>query len=40
MKERKLIGSEIVETIGGYTIVKTKEKMVDVNGRPYRRIHV
>lgn len=35
MKERELISSEIVETIGEYTIVKTKEKMVDVNRKPY-----
>ena len=35
MKERELISSEIVETIGEYTIVKTKERMVDANGRPY-----
>ncbi len=35
MEERFLISSEIVETIGGYTIVKAKEKMVDVNGKPY-----
>lgn len=40
MKKRKLIGLEIVETIGEYIIVKTKEKMVDVNGKPYGRIHV
>lgn len=40
MKERKLIGSEIVETIGEYTIVKTKERMLDVNGKPYGRIQV
>ena len=38
MKERELISSEIVETIGEYTIVKTKEKMVDVNGIPYGNI--
>ena len=30
MKERELISSEIVETIGEYTIVKTKERMLDV----------
>lgn len=40
MLERELISSEIVETIGEYTIVKTKERMVDVNGKPYGRIHV
>ena len=40
MEERELISSEIVETIGEYTIVKTKERMVDVNGKPYGRIHV
>ena len=38
MEERFLISSEIVETIGEYTIVKTKEKMVDINGKPYGRI--
>ena len=40
MEERELISSEIVETIGEYTIVKTKEKMVDVNGKPYGPICV
>lgn len=40
MKERELISSEIVETIGEYTIVKTKERMLDVNEKPYGRIHV
>lgn len=40
MEERELISSEIVETIGEYTIVKTKERMLDANGKPYGRIHV
>lgn len=38
MEERFLISSEIVETIGEYTIVKTKERMLDVNGIPYGNI--
>lgn len=35
MLERELLSSEIVETIGEYTIVKTKERIVDANGKPY-----
>lgn len=38
MLERELISSEIIETIGKYTIVKTKERMVDENGKPFGRI--
>lgn len=38
MKEKELISSEIVETIGEYTIVKTKERALDINGKPYGRI--
>lgn len=40
MEVRELIGSEIVETISEYIIVKTKERMLDVNGKPYCRIQV
>ena len=40
MEERELISSEIVAIIGEYAIVKTKERMLDVNGKPYGRIHV
>lgn len=35
MEERELISSEIVETIGEYTIVKTKERIVNANNIPY-----
>lgn len=38
MGERELISSEIIETIGEYAIVKTKERMLDVNEKPYRCI--
>lgn len=40
MKERELINSEIVETIGKYTIVKIKERSLDINGNPYGRIQI
>lgn len=40
MKERELISSEIVETIGKYTIVKIKERSFDINGNPYERIQI
>lgn len=40
MEERFLISSEIVETIGEYTIVKTKERMIDVNGKPYGNVKI
>ena len=38
MLERQLISSEIVLTIGEYAIVKTKEKILDENGKQYGKI--
>lgn len=35
---KELISSKIIETIGEYTIVKIKERMLDENGKPYGRI--
>ena len=40
MGERQLISAEIIETIGEYAIVKTKERMLDANGKPYGRIQI
>lgn len=40
MLERKLLSAEIIETIGEFTIVKTKERMLDDNGKPFGRIQV
>lgn len=38
MEERELISSEIIETIEVYTIVKTKERTLDINGKPYGKV--
>lgn len=38
MGERQLISAETIETIGEYAIVKTKERMLDANGKAYGRI--
>lgn len=35
---KRILSSKIIETIGEYTIVKTKERMLDINGRPYGKV--
>lgn len=35
MEERELISTKVVETIGEYTIVKTKETTTYINGKAY-----
>lgn len=35
---KRVLSSKIIETIGEYTIVKTKERMIDINCRPYGKV--
>lgn len=35
---KRVLSSKIIETIGEYTIVKTKERMLDINCRPYGKV--
>lgn len=39
MLERKLLSAEIIEIIGEFTIIKTKERTLDENGKQYGRTH-
>ena len=36
----EVISAETIDTIGKYTIVKTKERAINVNGRPCGRIKI
>lgn len=35
---KRVLSSKIIETIGEYTIVKTKERMININCRPYGKV--